>query len=102
MKRRMKEHLSTKQHQSKTLYLTNSPFYAESDYITRDSKVFQMLKQKVLKHQEESKEAKAREDHLLQRQLTLEETVRKQSEDIQRLRLHTLDCTTLFFFSYVF
>ena len=44
-----------------------------------------MLKQKVLKHQEESKEAKAREDQLLQRQLTLEETVRKQSEDIQRL-----------------
>jgi len=44
MKCRMKEHLSTKHLQSKTLYLTNSPFYAESDYITRESKVFQMLK----------------------------------------------------------
>ena len=41
-----------------------------------------MLKQKVLKQQEESK---AREEYLLQRQLALEETVKKQSEDIQRL-----------------
>jgi len=78
MKRRMREHkLSTKQLPSKTLYLANSPFYAASDYITRDSKVFHMLKRQVLKHQEETKEAKAREDQLLQRQLTLEETVRK-------------------------
>jgi len=82
MKRRMQEHHSTKQLPSKPLYLTNTPFYAESDYITRDSKVFKMLKQKVLKQQEESK---AREEYLLQRQLTLEETVKKQSEDIQRL-----------------
>jgi len=41
-----------------------------------------MLKQKVLRQQEESK---AREEYLLQRQLALEETVRKQSEDIKRL-----------------
>jgi len=48
-----------------------------------------MLKQKVLKQQEESK---AREDSLLQRQLALEETVKqqselpkKQSEDINRM-----------------
>ena len=41
-----------------------------------------MLKQKVLKQQEE---AKVREEHLLQRQLALEETVRQQSEDIKRL-----------------
>ena len=41
-----------------------------------------MLKQKVVKQQEESK---AREDYLLQRQMALEETVRKQSEDIQCL-----------------
>jgi len=44
--------------------------------------VFKILKQKVLKQQEESK---AREEYLLQRQLALEETVKKQSEDIQRL-----------------
>jgi len=48
-----------------------------------------MLKQKVLKQQEE---CKAREDSLLQRQLALEETVKqqtellkKQSEDINRM-----------------
>jgi len=48
-----------------------------------------MLKQKVLKQQEESK---AREDSLLQRQLALEEIVKqkfellkKQSEDINRM-----------------
>ena len=48
-----------------------------------------MLKQKVLKQEEESK---AREDFLLQRQLALEESVKqqaellkKQSEDINRM-----------------
>jgi len=51
--------------------------------------VFKMLKQKVLKQEEESK---AREDFLLQRQLALEESVKqqaellkKQSEDINRM-----------------
>ena len=82
MKRRLQESHSSHQLQSKPLYLANAPFYAESEYVTKDSKVFKMLKQKVLKQQEESK---AREDYLLQRQLALEETVRKQSEDIQRL-----------------
>jgi len=71
------------------LYLANAPFYSESDYVSREVKVFKMLKQKVLKQQEESK---AREDSLLQRQLALEETVKqqselpkKQSEDINRM-----------------
>jgi len=65
------------------------PFYLESEYVSREVKVFKMLKQKVLKQQEESK---AREDSLLQRQLALEETVKqqsellkKQSEDINRM-----------------
>jgi len=40
-----------------------------------------MLKQKVLKQQEESK---AREDSLLQRQLVLEETVKQQSELLKK------------------
>ena len=51
--------------------------------------MFKMLKQKVLKQEEESK---AREDFLLQRQLALEESVKqqaellkKQSEDINRM-----------------
>ena len=77
MKRRLEESHSSQQLQSKPLYLANAPFYAESEYVTRDSKVLKMLKQKVLKQQEESK---AREDYLIQRQLALEETVRKQSD----------------------
>ena len=82
----MRRHLynlhSSQQPSSKLLYLANAPFYAESEYVSRESKVFKMLKQKVLRQQEESK---AREEYLLQRQLALEETVKKQSEDIQRL-----------------
>ena len=31
------------------LYLANAPFYSESDYVSRETKVFKMLKQKVLK-----------------------------------------------------
>jgi len=71
------------------LYLANAPFYSESEYVSREAKVFKMLKQKELKQQEESK---AREDSLLQRQLALEKTVKqqsellkKQSEDINRM-----------------
>jgi len=82
MKRHMHNLHSSQQLPSKLLYLTNAPFYTESEYVTRESKVFKMLKQKVLKQQEESK---AREEYLLQRQLALEETVKKQFEDIQRL-----------------
>jgi len=82
----MRRHLhnlhSSQQLSNKLLYLTNAPFYAESEYVTRESKVFKMLKQKVLRQQEESK---AREEYLFQRQLALEETVKKQSKDIQRL-----------------
>ena len=50
------------------------PFYSESEYVSREAKVFKMLKQKMVKQQEESK---AREDSLLQRQLALEETVKQ-------------------------
>jgi len=64
MKRRLQESHSSQQLPSKPLYLANAPFYVESEYVTRDSKVFKMLKQKVLKQQEESK---AMEDYLLQR-----------------------------------
>ncbi len=82
----LKHHLnnlhSSEQSKSKLLYLANAPFYAESEYVSRETKVFKILKQKVLKQQEESK---AREEYLLQRQLALEETVKKQSEDINHL-----------------
>jgi len=63
------------------LYLANAPFYSELDYVSRDAKVFKMLKQKVLKQKEESK---AREDSLLQRQLALEETVKQQAELLKK------------------
>jgi len=56
------------------MYLANAPFYSESEYVSREAKVFKMLKQKVLIQQEESK---AREDSLLQRQLALEETIKQ-------------------------
>jgi len=56
------------------LYLENAPFYLESDYMSREAKVFKMLKQKVLQQQAESK---AKEDSLLQRQIALEETVKQ-------------------------
>jgi len=59
------------------LFLANAPFYPKSDYVSREAKVFKMLKQKVMKQQEESK---AREDSLLQRQIALEETVKQQAE----------------------
>ena len=42
-----------------------------------------MLKQKLIKQQEESK---AREDSLLQRQLMLEEMIKKQSEEINNMK----------------
>jgi len=73
---------SSQQLPSKPLYLARAPFYADSEYVTRESKVFKMLKQKVLRQQEEFK---AREEYLPQRQLALKETVKKQYEDIQRL-----------------
>jgi len=63
------------------LYLANASFYPESDYLSREAKVLKLLKQKVMKQEEESK---AREDFLLQRHLALEETVRQQAEVIKK------------------
>jgi hypothetical protein len=72
------------------LYLANEPFYSESEYVSREAKVFKMLKQILVKQQEESK---AREDSLLQRQLAFEdfvkqqfELLKKQSEEISRMK----------------
>jgi len=63
------------------LHLANAPFYSESDYVSREAKVFKMLKHKVLKQQEESKD---KEDSLLKRQLALEETVKQQAELLKK------------------
>jgi len=81
-KRHLNNLHSSELSKSKLMYLANAPFYAESEYVSRETKEFKMLKQKVMRQQEESK---AREEYLLQRQLALEETVKKQFEDIKRL-----------------
>ena len=64
------------------LFLANAPFYPESDYVSREAKMFKLLKQKVLKQQEESK---AREDFLLQMQLALEATLKQHAALIKQL-----------------
>jgi len=68
--------------QAPLLFLTNAPFYPESDYVSKETKFFKLLMQKVLKQQEESK---AREDFLLQRQLALEATLKQQVALIEQL-----------------
>jgi len=50
--------------------------------VSREAKMFKLLKHKVLKQQED---AKAREDLLLQRQLALEATLKKQAALIAQL-----------------
>jgi len=49
----LRRHLRTlhlaEQAKGPLLYLANAPFYSESDYVSREAKVFKMLKQKVLK-----------------------------------------------------
>jgi len=48
--------------QAPLLYLANTPYFSKSDYLTREVRIFKLLKQKVVKQQED---AKAREDLLL-------------------------------------
>ena len=73
---------SVEEDQTPPLYLANAPYFPESDYTTREAKMFKLLKQKVVKQQEE---AKAREDLLLQKQLELEAALRKQAALIEQL-----------------
>ena len=82
VKRYFKAVDSTEETQAPLLLLANAPFYPESDYVSREAKLFKLLKQKVLKQQEESK---AREDFLLQRQLALEVTLKQQAALIKQL-----------------
>jgi len=82
VKRYLKTLHSAEEAQAPLLFLANAPFYPESDYVSREAKMFKLLKQKVLKQQEDSK---AREDFLLQRQLALEETLKQQATLIEQL-----------------
>jgi hypothetical protein len=64
------------------LLLTNEPFYSEADYMAREARMFKPLRQKMSKQQEE---AKVREIALLQRQQALEELVKKQAEQMEKM-----------------
>jgi len=64
------------------LYLANTPYFPESKYLTREARIFKLLKQKIVKQQEE---AKAREDLLLQKQLELEATLKIKEDLIAQL-----------------
>jgi len=64
------------------LYLANTPYFLESEYLTREARIFKLLRQKIVKQQEE---AKAKEDLLLQKQLELEATVQMQKDLIAQL-----------------
>jgi len=44
------------------LYLANTPYFPESEYLIREARIFKLLWQKIVKQQEE---AKAKEDLLL-------------------------------------
>jgi len=82
VKRHLKALHSAEEAQAPLLFLANALFYPESDYVSREAKMFKLLKPKVLKQQEDSK---AREDFLLQRQLALEETLKQHAALIEKL-----------------
>jgi hypothetical protein len=67
---------------SPRLLLTNEPFYSEADYMTREARMFKLLRQKMAQQQQE---AKTRELELLQRQQALEELVKKQAEQLEKM-----------------
>jgi len=73
---------SAEEDQAPLLYLANAPYFPESDYMTREAKMFKLLKQKVLKQQED---AKARDDLVRQRQLELEAALKEQAALIAQL-----------------
>jgi len=73
---------SIEEDQAPLLYLANTPYFPELDYLTREAKIFKLLKQKIVKQQEESK---AREDLLLQKQLELEAALKSKEDLIAQL-----------------
>jgi len=64
------------------LYLANTPYFSESEYLTREARIFKLLRQRIVKQQEE---AKAKEVFFLQKQLELEATVKIQKDLIAQL-----------------
>ena len=72
----------TVEDQAPLLYLANTPYFSESDYLTREARIFKLLKQKIAKQQAD---AKAREDLLLQKQLELEAALKSKEDLIAHL-----------------
>jgi len=64
------------------LYLANTPYFPESEYLTRETRLFKLLRERIVKQQEE---AKAKEVFYLQKQLELEATVKMQKDLIDQL-----------------
>jgi len=64
------------------LPIANTPYFPDSKYLTREARLFKQLTQMILKQQEE---AKAREYHLLQKQLELEATLKMKEDLIAQL-----------------
>jgi len=64
------------------LYLANTPYFPESEYLTREARIFNLLRERIVKQQEE---AKAKEVFFLQKQLELEATVKMQKDLIDQL-----------------
>jgi hypothetical protein len=67
---------------SSRLLLSNKPFYSKAEYMTREARMFKLLRQQMVQQQQE---AKARELALLQRQQVLEELLKKQAEEMEKM-----------------
>jgi len=83
------------------LYLANTPYFPESEYLTREARIFKLLSQKIVKQQED---AKAREDLLLQKQVELEAALKSKEALIAQLMKNSLTprSTHIFFIFFAF
>jgi hypothetical protein len=82
--RKLMEHLKKSLRvRSPTLLLANKPFFSEMDYLTRDARMFKLLRQQMAKQQQEARE---REQALLQRQQYLEEQLQKKIEEMEKMK----------------
>jgi hypothetical protein len=82
--RRLMENLKQRLRiRSPRLLLANKPFFSEMDYLTRDARMFKLLRQQMAQQQQE---ARARERALLQRQQYLEELLQKQAEEMEKMK----------------
>ena len=64
------------------LLLAYTPFYHKSEYMTREGRIVKLVREKA---QQDQEAAKAREDLLLQKQLELEATLKRQEALIAQL-----------------